>query len=621
MPPRRTRSTPRSRPLARSGARERLHEIRHHYGPGLGEEKVTLLAAIERLPIRSAARLRAWHDDLLFLRAFPDSAAVRDAAAIALRRIPARVRRLSAAQRGLLDDSGIAGSVTRHAFSLGVVQWMAEEHEQAEIAWEAIAAPERLDPLLRLVQVAAEGDAFDSGEFSTERWMQLARGSAAPSSLQWLVQPAAVLSARAANGRAPSAPHASGAPVASLAPRTPGAGVPAAAPAPSIVRLLYDSLDVPVRWAPSFERSTSGTCVPDIPLAPRAAMRATPADPAYHVATPLDAIARLSHGQALRWIAAARGALAARCREVHAISYANPDEVYLADLGEGTALCVLGAAPSERLTLEANYGYVLFANGVPVGYGGVTPLAQQANTGINVFESFRHAEAGMLFVQALRAFRTLFGVTRFVVNPYQVGADNDEALASGAYWFYDRLGFRPVAPAAHALADRERQRRSRDRAHRSSLATLRRLAAGDLVLSLPGAHDTTLFDERWLVTLATAVTESLQARDVHARLARRDALRSDVARVLGLSRARATRGSCAHGLDRLAPIVALILDEVRAWSPVERRALAALVCAKGAPQERDFALAARGHARLWAALRRYCRRRDSRATPTRRSAR
>jgi hypothetical protein len=576
MPERRFHRAP-SAPVAR------LHAIRHLYGPALAEEKLALLALLARRPIRSARRLRAVHDDLLFLRAFPDSPAVHAAACEALARLHARVRRLAVAERQRLDDSGIAGTVTRHAFTLGVVQWMEEEGEEGEIEWDALDRPERLDPLLRLTLTPAEGDAFDSGEFSTRSWMRLARGDAVPRSLGWLVH------------TPPPAERGT--------PKTDG-------PDPTLVRLLYDSLDVPIRWPLSFARSTSGNGVAPLSLAVRTGMRPPPADPIFHVATPLSSIARLPRTRALQWLGAARAALAARCREVHAITYANVDEVYLADLGEGTALCVIGAARQERLTLEANYGYVLFANGVPVGYGGVTPLAAQANTGVNIFEAFRHAEAGMLFAQALRAFRSLFGVTRFVVNPYQVGADNDEALVSGAYWFYDRLGFRPTEAPLRVLADRERQRRLRDRSHRSSLAVLRRLASSDLVMTLPGAHDTATFDERWLVTLASAVTVSLQSRDVTQRLAIRDAQRAAVARALGISSARAASDACAFGLQRLAPIVALILDDVRTWPSDERQALAALICAKGATQERGFAIASREHGRLWGALRRYCRRRD-----------
>jgi hypothetical protein len=60
-------------------------------------------------------------------------------------------------------------------------------------------------------------------------------------------------------------------------------------------------------------------------------------------------------------------------------------------------------------------------------------LAAQANTGLHIFESFRGSEAGFLYVQTLRAFHSLFGVSRFVLNPYQLGAENDEGIDSGAY--------------------------------------------------------------------------------------------------------------------------------------------------------------------------------------------
>ncbi len=45
----------------------------------------------------------------------------------------------------------------------------------------------------------------------------------------------------------------------------------------------------------------------------------------------------------------------------------------------------------------------------------------------------------------------LFNVDTFTVYPYQLGYGNDEGLKSGAWWFYQKLGFRARAPrcAAH----------------------------------------------------------------------------------------------------------------------------------------------------------------------------
>jgi len=559
----------------------RLHQVRHRYGAADTAEKKALIAQLERRPIGSAARLRAYHGDLLFLRAFPDDAEVQAIVTRALARTEGRVRRLSRAQRRRLDDTGVAGSTTRHAFAYGIAQWLIGTREDVDIDWERFDAPERLDPLLRLALTQAESDAFDSGEFSTQEWLQLAHGNGRRGSLGWLVREGAG-----------------------------GTVTRSGAPDPAVTRLLYESVEVPLEWRLTSRYSTSGNAVDAGTIVPREQMRPTPGDPLAWIGTPLPGIERLSRGAAAPWLDAAKGALAARCREVHAIAYANLDEVYLADLGGGASLCLIGASASDRLTLEANYGYVLFANGVPVGYGGVTPLSAQANTGINIFEEFRRAEAAMLFAQTLRAFHTLFGVTRFVVNPYQFGADNDEALSSGAFWFYDRLGFRPSDGQVRALADRERARLAVSRTHRSSPATLRRLAKSDLLLELPGAGRTALFEERWLVTLAAAVTEALQAPDIPARLARRDAMQAAVVEALIPPDSRAADAAFQRGLQRLAPILALVLDAIRRWPDGDREALVALVRLKGGRQELGFALASRTHRRLWSALRQFCLRRE-----------
>ncbi len=563
-------------PPARVTPLARLHAIRHRYGAAETTEKLDLIARLERHPPRSARGLSAYHDDLLFLRAFPDDLRILMAAARGLEHTSRRVRALAPSQRRQLDDTGMAGTSTRHAFAFGITRWLVEQGEDADIDWPSFEHPDRLDPLLRLTLTQAEADAFDSGEVSTREWLAQARRGSRSSAAAWLAR---------SRGRARP---------------------PVGTPDDAVVRLLYESLDIPLRWRLTTGRSTSGNVVAGLTPAFRTAMRPAPADPVALIDTPLPTIDRLPPREAARWLDASRAALAVRCREVHAITYANLDEVYRADLGNGTAVCLIGAARADRLTLEANYGYVLFSNGVPVGYGGVTPLAAQANTGVNVFDAFRHAEAAMLFAQALRAFRTLFGVTRFVVNPYQFGAGNDEALASGAFWFYDRLGFRPVDAAVEALAARERGRRAASRTHRTSPSTLRRLAAGDLVLELPGASAAPLFEERWLVTLARAVTDTLAAPDATARLRRRDEHLDAVAAAVALRRWRSSDRETRFGVERLAPVVALVLDEVAGWPAAERRALVRLFKAKGGAQERDFSVASRASHRLWAALRRFC---------------
>jgi hypothetical protein len=75
----------------------------------------------------------------------------------------------------------------------------------------------------------------------------------------------------------------------------------------------------------------------------------------------------------------------------------------------------------------------------------------------------------------------LLGVTLFTVDPYQLGLHNEEAIESGAFWFYRKLGFRPVdADVAKLLATEEKRLRSNPD-YRTPARTLRRLADGWMV--------------------------------------------------------------------------------------------------------------------------------------------
>lgn len=539
------------------------------------ERKRALLAraAGHRLPATRWRALLALHDALLSVRAFPEAHDTWALAGRALARVEAAVRRLPPRERARGADSGVAGTVTRHAFEHGIARWLVRRHaREVDIDWAALDDTAPVDALVRPELVRAEEDAFDGGLLSTREWLALARaGATGESALAWLL-------------------HAASA--------TPGA-------APVVAR-LYDSAPLPLTW--HLARSGGATTRNALPVARpvvRSGFRRPDADPPRAVAEPLPGIRLLGGRAAQRVIDVARAALAARCREVFAITHANPAEVWWAPLGAGAHLALIGALPADRLSLESNYGYLLTSNGVPVGYGGVTPLHHQANTGINIFEPFRGTEAAFLWTAMLRAFATLFGVSRFVVNAIQFGEDNEEAIASGAYWFYWRLGFRPDDAARRRVAQREARRLARLGAAPTPPARLRHLATGDLVLTLPGRDEAPAFDERWLTTASRLVTTALAGLDPHAHhRAARDVAR----RVACALEARPSRWPAAEqaAFRRLAPVVALLAPG--RWPRADRAALVTLMRAKGRPQERDFVRLAQAHPRFFAALAARCRR-------------
>ena len=108
-------------------------------------------------------------------------------------------------------------------------------------------------------------------------------------------------------------------------------------------------------------------------------------------------------------------------------------------------------------------------------------------SGFNLYYTFREGETAWLFGRILRLMRQLLGVTVFSIDPYQVGHENEEGIESGAFWFYRKLGFRPVRTELMKLALAEQQRIAGNRGYRTPVRTLRKLAAGHMLFEIPGA--------------------------------------------------------------------------------------------------------------------------------------
>jgi hypothetical protein len=543
-----------------------LHAVRNLYGGDAEKEKRRLIARARADPPGAARALARLHEDLLFIRAFPGEPATLRLARGALGRVEAMRARLPARARARLDDSGIAGSKTRHVLAYEIVRWLLKRTPAAaEFDWRGFDAA-GLDPLLREMMRPSEREGYDLSGGRPRDWIRSSRRRGAKSDLQWVV----------------------------------------AALGPPLRQALIDELwtqaEPAVVWDLSGSRfSVTHNVLPRAAVVMRRSLRRPPADPAQRIAAPLGAIALLPEKRARAVIETTRAAVAARCREVTAITYANPREVHWCDLGEGVGLAVIGAPCGRRMAIEANYAYLILSNGAPIGYGGVTALFRQANTGINIFDAYRRSEAAFLWTETLRAFATLFGARRFVVNGYQFGEGNSEAIASGAYWFYYRLGFRPAAPELRRLAAREAARIGKPGAAPSDRATLKALARGDLFLDLPGFDAADYFEESLLARIGACAARILSAEPVASRAAAERRIAARLADALGAGSTGRWSADERRAFQSLAPVAAIIPD-LSAWPAADKALLLAMMRAKGAAQESDFARAAGACPRFFHAL-------------------
>src|SRR6185369_7111397 len=115
-------------------------------------------------------------------------------------------------------------------------------------------------------------------------------------------------------------------------------------------------------------------------------------------------------------------------------------------------------------------------------------IFERMESGFNLYYTFRDGETAWLYARILHLMRQLLGVTVFSIDPYQVGHENEEGIESGAFWFYRKLGFRPVKPELMRLTEREETRAGKNPAYRTSAATLRTLAAGHMFFELSPAQ-------------------------------------------------------------------------------------------------------------------------------------
>lgn len=515
----------------------RLERIHREFGERSRIEKRNLVSRLRRARLDSAARLFRFHEILCFLRAYPDDAPLL---AEVERALAGFERREDLARfREALADSGIAGTPVRYRFFWPMARWLASRWPH-RLRFDRGGAEEyesRLRSALSTVSPSIEAEAAKRSEDDTFPLVDRFRGRATDAA--WFLR------------RIDSLPGG-----------------------PFVREAIHDSVDAayvlePGRGGPS-----------------RTLARAEGAPIVFH-ASPLDrnrpvlsrAIERppaelrvVSRAEGERVVDLAREAMVTRSRDLDAFAWGNPRDVVLVDDGDGLSFAMIGVLPERRLPLSAVHGWLTLRNGVPIGYVQSDTLLGSTEIAFNTFETFRGGEAALVFGRVVAVARHVLGSRSFSIEPYQLGKGNQEGIASGAWWFYFKLGFRPKDAAVKRALRRELDRMKTRPDHRSGPDTLERLAAAHLYWEPdPGVPA--------LLPLVPALGLRIAPapEDAAERAAERLGLRS----FRGFTPAERT------AWERLAPVV-LALPGVARWPARERRAFVDVVRAKGAPRESEF---------------------------------
>ncbi len=248
--------------------------------------------------------------------------------------------------------------------------------------------------------------------------------------------------------------------------------------------------------------------------------------------------------------------------------------------GRGLAIALIGVVPRYRDPLESHYFFLVLKNGVPIAYGPSTVSLGCCEIGINLFPEFRGAEIRFIYPQFMRTLHHALGARYFFLTPYGMGEGNPAAIRTGAFWFYRKLGFRPVNPAIEELAREEEERMRREPGTRSSVTMLRRLS-----------HTAAFFD------LSDGACRPLDLGAIGLRQSRfiAESFAGDrgqctercirrLAREMGLPKTPRLDPGERRAWEMLTPLLARI-PGLADWSARDKRGLRRILRAKGGPSE------------------------------------
>jgi hypothetical protein len=435
---------------------DQLDKLKHQFDPLSARRVSFLLKRLAQQPLSEPQLLIQYHEILLFLVAYPRSPSILRAVETQLRHFSQRVKELESYYElstiGYPEVSGIAGTQVTDTFSYYIVQWLKRKYaSQTSLSWDWFEDEYRLGQVWpRFLPLLAE-DALVEANVPYRDWLRAARGRR--DELAWLLERFARLPLEEQQKEE-----------------------------------MYDSQKLYVRWAFPYPSSRTGLRLAGpgnelfLHRGPLIQRRDISFPAELQAAPPTFKKLTVRAGEAA--LDLAREASTVRYRELYGFTHGDPKHVIEARLGRGVVIFVIGLPAQRRLPLRAYHAAMIFKNRVPIGYFEGLSLCERMESGFNLYYTFRDGETAWLYARTLNVMHHLFGVTAFTLDPYQIGFENDEGIASGAFWFYRKLGFRPTRKSLLALTLKEEAKIKSRARYRTATATLKQLAAGSMIFEL-----------------------------------------------------------------------------------------------------------------------------------------
>lgn len=477
-------------------------------------EHEAVLAAVQQPTPKSHREAIRLHDALLFSVAYAPSATIRALAETALRAVCGWIADHAERHGDAAVNSGAPGNDVIAEFSLPLTTWLHAQHGERIGIEDGNEMSDHLMQVLHDGLDPVEQEMMHAGKQVWPVWRDALAGTDAP--------PSHVLT-RLLD-------------LANSMPTT-----------PALADQLWAGWRVVTRWNTRAKDLLQATARP--PLATvgyhdDGLLRRVTIDQAL-AQGPAREI-RCTQARKQELCAIAKTVLAGMQRETDPVTLADESATALFDMGRGLCIALYFMRPERKMSLQSYVGYMAFKNRVPIAYGGGWVMGAESGFGVNIFPPFRGGESANIVVQLLRLYAHEFSVRSFTVDPYQIGAGNPDGITSASFWFYYRLGFRPMQPDLAALAEREFALLQQPGQPRTARQTLRKLAHASMRWTDPSAG---AFRAIPAERMADVVSNAVHANALGDR---RTAMRSALRKI---ARRAAMRCTPAHPIARIAVLL------------------------------------------------------------------
>ena len=558
-------------PRATAALLEDLEAAKSRFGRAEAAQTKRLLNQLSQSDFSDAKSLLRFHETLLFLRAFPQSTSLVPKIEKILNTFHERIEKLVelGTDMSVFDDfdtSGITGTTMQDTLTCDVVRWLARRiPRHVEIAWDDYEEDRAMGSTWpRFIPLLPE-DSDVEANIPWRRWLNTAKGR--QRDLIWLIRQFERLNLT------------------------------------DLQRAeLYDSLRLPIGWRLEnlkLSRTRHWTRPAKLFIHNEPLITRSQVSIADELARPAPRLIKLSLQDGEAIMHTIREIMLVRYRELYGTTLGDARSVVRAEVGRGVVFYFWNLPPARRLPLRAYVAGFTLKNGVPINYIEAIGLCEWIEVGFNTFYTYRQGETAWIYAQALRCLRAFTGATTISVYPYQIGQNNDEALDSGAFWFYRKLGFRSGKKELEQLARREEQKIAARPQYRTPKKTLKRLAEAHVFYEFPGSE--------------VGAWDSFSTRNLGLRVNRRMATefggiseRIRQASVKEINRTLRITASSWTSAERQAfenwSLVLALIPGLNHWSSREKQDVVAMIRAQAGSVEMRYLQMTQQQPRLRAAL-------------------